>query len=68
MAQTDKQTDIHPDGHGNSMTESAKWGQFSENSAYKRPLNLSNRLLTNFLLLPDCLVCLSQIDQAERFA
>ena len=27
MAQTDTQTH----GHGNSMTESAQWGQFSEN-------------------------------------
>ena len=27
MALTDRQTD----GHGNSMTKSAKWGQFSEN-------------------------------------
>ena len=26
------------------------------------------RLLTNFLCLPDCLICLSRIDQAERFA
>ena len=27
-----------------------------------------SRLLTNFLRLPDCLICLSRIDQAERFA
>ena len=31
---TDKQTNRHPDGHGDSMTESAQWGWFSENPAY----------------------------------
>ena len=30
--QTYKQIDKQPDGHGNSMTESAQWGQFSENA------------------------------------
>ena len=34
MAQTDRQTDKHPDGHGNSMTESAQWGQFNENKLW----------------------------------
>ena len=28
--QTDRHPDILTDGHGNSMTESARWGQFSE--------------------------------------
>ena len=32
MAQTDKQTDILTNGHGDSMTESAQWGQFSVKS------------------------------------
>ena len=31
MAQTDKQTDKQTDGHGDSMTELAQWGRFSEN-------------------------------------
>jgi hypothetical protein len=30
MAQTDRQTDGQI-GHGDSMTESAQWGRFSEN-------------------------------------
>ena len=30
--------------------------------------NLHLGLLTNFLSVPDCLICLSRIDQAERFA
>ena len=34
MAQTDKQTN----GHGDSMTESAQWGQFSENMKFARCL------------------------------
>ena len=32
MAQAHRQTDRHTDGHDNSMTESAQWDQFSENS------------------------------------
>ena len=28
----DKQTHRHTDGHGDSMTELALWGRFSENS------------------------------------
>ena len=31
MAQTDRQTDTQTDGHGDSMTDSAQWGQVSEN-------------------------------------
>ena len=27
-----KHTDRHTDGHGDSMTESAQWGRFSENT------------------------------------
>ena len=30
MAQTHKQTDRQTDEHGDSMTESAQWGQFNE--------------------------------------
>ena len=30
MAQTNRQTHRHPGGHGDSMTETAHWGQFSE--------------------------------------
>ena len=30
MAQTDKQTDRQTNGHGDSMTNSAQWGQVSE--------------------------------------
>ena len=30
--------------------------------------HVSPRLLTNFLRFPDRLICLSRIDQAERFA
>ena len=33
MAQTDRQTDNLTNGHGDSMTESAQWGKFSENTA-----------------------------------
>ena len=33
MAQTDRQTNIKTDGHGDSITESAQWGRFSENTA-----------------------------------
>ena len=32
MAQTDRQTDILTNGHGDSMTESAQWTGFSENN------------------------------------
>ena len=31
-----RQTNRQTDGHGNSMTESTQWGQFSENHAYGR--------------------------------
>ena len=34
--QTDKQTDEQTDGYGNSMTESAQWGLFSENKPAKQ--------------------------------
>ena len=30
MTQTDRQTDTHTHRHGDSMTESAQWGQVSE--------------------------------------
>ena len=30
MAQTDRQTYIHKDGHGDSITKSAQWGRFSK--------------------------------------
>ena len=29
--QTDRQTDISTDGHGDSMTNSAQWGRVGEN-------------------------------------
>ena len=32
MAQTNRQTDISTDGHGNSMTNSAQWGRVGENA------------------------------------
>ena len=32
MTQTNRQTEPQTDGHGDSMTESAQWGQFSENT------------------------------------
>ena len=32
MAQTER--DRHTDRHGNSMTEAAQWGQFSENNRF----------------------------------
>ena len=31
MAQTDRQTDRHTHGHGNSMTISAQWGRVGKN-------------------------------------
>ena len=34
----------------------------------KKLILCKGRLLTNFLCLPDRLICLSRIDQAERFA
>ena len=37
--------DRQTSGHGNSMTESAYWGKFSENPAYRRH-RLSRRVRT----------------------
>ena len=31
MAQTNRQTNRQTDGHGDSLTELAQWGRFSEN-------------------------------------
>ena len=40
MEQPNRQTDKQTDGHGNSMTESAQWGRFSENAATKFNVNV----------------------------
>ena len=48
------------------------WERFIQcRYAYERflwDIRVKIRLLTNFLRLPDRLICLSRIDQAERFA
>ena len=39
-----------------------------DTKAREAAIQARTRLLTNFLRLPDRLICLSRIDQAERFA
>ena len=52
MAQTDRHPDILTDRHGDSMTESAQWGHFSENVyiyIYIYILDQKNYIFTLFI-------------------
>ena len=49
MAQTNRQTDRHTDGHRYSMTESAQGGQLSENL---EPYVISFFIVRIFLFIP----------------
>ena len=52
--QTHRQTDTQTDGHGDSMTESAQWGQFSETSL---GLNMPKQFVTRPKVSCDNAVC-----------
>ena len=57
MAQTDRQTHTHTDGHGDSMTESAQWGRFSENATQKISSNkavIKTKLLIEIMIIKHC--------------
>ena len=40
MAQTDRQTDRHTHGHGDSMTNLAQWGRVGENIMLSKIQNI----------------------------